>query len=416
MNIYTSGISGTGMGALALMAKEAGFSVYGSDLAEGAVSGELFRKGIPFRIGEQDGQYLQEIYDGPGVDWFVYTSALPDNHPELVLARKLGLRVSKRDELIAFLIDKLGLRLVAVAGTHGKTTTTAMIIWGCLELSIPISYLVGTTLPFAGAGSFEMDSKFMVYEADEYDRNFLHFSPWLAVLPAVSYDHPDIYPTIEDYRKAFAKFRGQSEEVVEGASAVPEEIRAGLTLPGKLRREDAGLAAVAISRMLEELGRDFSVSEIVGTLNRFPGVGRRFEEIAPGVYSDYAHHPEEISATLEMATEEASRKGFSGVVVVYEPHQNTRQHQMRGKYSSVFSEGSQLKRVFWLSTYLTRENPELPVIMPEEFVEELGLENVEVAKTDDSLAKKLRELREQGNLILLMTAGSADGWLRRVFG
>ena len=402
------------MGPLALMAKEAGFKVFGSDLAEGAVSGELFRKEIPFRVGEQDGKYLQEVYDTFGVDWFVHTSALPPDHPELVLARKLGIRVSKRDELIAFLIDKLGLRLVAVAGTHGKTTTTAMIIWACQELSIPVSYLVGTTLPFAGAGRFTPGSKFMVYEADEYDRNFLHFSPWLAVIPAVSYDHPDIYPTVADYERAFAKFRGQSEEVIEGDD-VPKEVSAGLMLSGEFRRKDAGLAVMAISRMLEELGRDFSISEIVEAINQFPGVGRRFERIALGVYTDYAHHPEEIAATLQLAEEEVVSQGLSGVVAVYEPHQNTRQHQIREGYPAAFSGFSKLARVFWLPTYLTREDMSLPVITPEEFVSDLGLDIAEGAELGDSLAEELIRLRDEGNLILLMTAGPADAWFRKVF-
>ena len=117
MNIYISGISGTGLGPLALMARDAGLSVSGSDLSEGAVASELARRNISVKFGDQDGKFLQEKFDGEGVDWFVYTSALPADHPELVLAKKLGLRISKRDELIAYLVDKLGLKMVAVAGT-----------------------------------------------------------------------------------------------------------------------------------------------------------------------------------------------------------------------------------------------------------------------------------------------------------
>ena len=94
------------MGPLALMAKEAGFLVFGTDIGEGAVTQELREKEIALEIGKQDGKYLKRVADEYGVDWFVYTSALPDDHPELVLAKKMGLKISKRDELIAFLVIK----------------------------------------------------------------------------------------------------------------------------------------------------------------------------------------------------------------------------------------------------------------------------------------------------------------------
>jgi len=131
MNIYISGISGTGMGPLALMAKQAGFTVWGSDLAKGAIYDELIAAGIEVRIGPQDGEFLKEKLK-EGVDWFVYTSALPGNHPELMLARESEVKYTKRDDFTAFLVEKLGLKMVAVAGTHGKTTTTAMIVWAAL--------------------------------------------------------------------------------------------------------------------------------------------------------------------------------------------------------------------------------------------------------------------------------------------
>ena len=127
MNIYISGISGTGMGPLALMAKTAGFEVSGSDLAEGAIYDELVKAGIDVKIGEQDGDFLKKKMKD-GVDWFAHTSALPEGHAELKIVREAGIKCTKRDDLTAFLVEKLGLKMVAVAGTHGKTTTTAMII------------------------------------------------------------------------------------------------------------------------------------------------------------------------------------------------------------------------------------------------------------------------------------------------
>lgn len=437
MNIYISGISGTGLGPLALMAKDAGLYVSGSDLAEGAVTRELAASGIEFVTGPQDGKFLQSQIDAAKVDWFVYTSALPDDHPELALARAAGIRVSKRDELIAYLVEKLGLKMVAVAGTHGKTTTTSMIVWTALNLGMPISYLVGTTLPFAEAGHYDASSEFLVYEADEYDRNFLHFFPWLSVITTVSYDHPDIYPTKLDYIKAFSKFEGQSENVIRGraleGAAVKNEVAETLdfsdkfTLAGEARRYDASLAMQAIFEMVEEAdmmvageslvggvsyaGRKIDEALIVEILNNFPGVGRRFERITDGVYSDYGHHPEEIAATIKMALEQAKIDGLSGVVAVYEPHQNTRQHEVRDGYRDAFAG---VKKLFWLPTYLVREDPDLPVITPGEFID--GLSNAEVgeaAEMGPELAEKLHDLHEASNLILLMTAGPADGWLRK---
>ena len=407
MNIYIAGISGTGMGPLALMAKRAGFTVFGSDLHEGAVAPELYKEDIPVKIGAQDGRFLQKCFDENGVDWFVHTSAMGADAPELKLAQSLGMRVSKRDELIAYLVEKLGLKMVAVAGTHGKTTTTALITWASLKLGLPASYLVGSTLPFAEAGSYSSDSEFLIYEADEYDRNFLKFYPWLSVITTVSYDHPDIYPTVEDYKAAFEKFMSQSEQVVQEPAA---EI-SGLTLAGEKRRYDAALATTAVLLMCEEVGKEVSASEIIEIMNDFPGVGRRFERISPGVYSDYGHHPEEIEATVEVAREEAKRTGCKGVVVVYEPHQNTRQHEVLNGYRKVF-EGAE--HVFWLPTYLTRENPDLKILQPVEFIARLSnSRDAEPAEISRELKGKLDKFLKDGYLLLFMSAGPLDDWVRK---
>ncbi|MBR2795967.1 hypothetical protein IKE13_02865 [Candidatus Saccharibacteria bacterium] len=414
MNIYISGITGTGMGPLALMARQAGFTVCGSDLNKGAIYDELIRAGIEVCIG-QDGEFLREKL-AEGVDWFCYTSALPDDHVELTLARGAGVKVTKRDDLTAFLVEKLGLKMVAVAGTHGKTTTTAMIVWAAMKLGLPISYLVGTTLGFAQSGSYHKGDKYFVYEADEYDRNFLKYHPWIAVVPAVSYDHPDIYPTREDYRLAFEQFKAQSERVIEDSSRYrPDDFR----LAGEARRRDASLAAEAVLQVAQDEAKgrgeklSFDGSRLVEILDEFPGVGRRFEKIKEGVYSDYAHHPEEIAATMDVVKDEKRLHGYKGVVVVYQPHQNTRQHEVREGYKDAFMGAD---KIFWLPTYLTRENPNLAVLTPEELTK--GLSNREVAETAEAnevLADKLKQYVLQGYLVILMTAGPADGWLRSVF-
>lgn len=400
------------MGPLALMAKNAGLTVFGSDLAAGPVTDELVRNGIQICLGNQDGEFLKTRAKQDGVDWFVYTSALPADHPELVMAKKLKLKISKRDEFISYLVKKLKLKMIAVAGTHGKTTTTAMIVWVAQQLGLPLSYMIGTTLPFAEAGHYDPRSKYFVYEADEYDRNFLAYHPWLAVIPVVSYDHPDIYPTLEDYQEAFRQFEAQSEEVLHA-----DGIAADITLAGEARRYDATLALDVLEKILPKsrgLAKKSNErrKKIVEILNQFPGVGRRFEQISEGYYSDYAHHPEEVAATVEIAKEEADQRGMKGVVAVYEPHQNTRQVEVVDGYKQAFMG---LEKLYWVPTFLTREKPGVKILQPKDFIEQLENSKIaEAAELDDKLAQELIAWHKKGFLVLLMSAGPADPWMRKV--
>lgn len=400
MKIYISGISGTGMGPLALMAKKAGISVFGSDLHEGAIYQELVDAGIEIEIGKQDGEFLKsKISDG--VEWFVHTSALPSDAPEMKVAREAGIRISKRDNLTEFLVQKLGLKMVAVAGTHGKTTTTSMIIWASLKLGLPVSYVVGSTLGFAPSGSYKDGDKYFIYEADEYDRNFLKYHPWLSVVVSVSYDHPDIYKTPEEYVEAFAQFKSQSENVILNTDFCD------FKLAGEARRTDAGLAMQAILKMAPDVEKE----KVIEILNEFPGVGRRFEKLSDGIYTDYAHHPEEIKATMDVALDQMDIDGKKGVVVVYQPHQNTRQHEVQDLYYDAFVGAS---KIFWLPTYLTREDESLPVLKPIDFINQLNnAEVAEEAELNDELFEQILKYRDDGYLVILMTAGPADEWLRK---
>lgn len=408
MKLYISGISGTGMGPLALMAKNAGLEVVGSDLNEGAIFPELIKNDITVKIGKQDGEFLREQIADDDV-WFVHTSALPEDHPELKLAREQGLKISKRDDLTEFLVKKLGLKMVAVAGTHGKTTTTSMIVFAGLELDLPIAYIVGTTLGFAPSGSYRSGDEFFVYEADEYDRNFLKYHPWLGVIPAVSYDHPDIYPTKVDYEAAFSQFESQCESVVKFTT-----LNEDVNLAGEVRRKDANLALEAIMAIAKDVSRnDITAQKVAEILSQFPGVGRRFEKIADGLYSDYAHHPEEIAATIEIAKEEAELKNKRGIVAIYQPHQNTRQYEVMRGYKTAFIG---VDKLFWLPTYITRENPELRTLSPLDLICEMeNPEIAEVAKLNNELADQIKDYLKQNYLVIMMTAGPADEWLRDNF-
>lgn len=409
MKVYISGISGTAMGALALFIKQAGFQVCGSDMRPGAITPALRKVGIEVFIGEQDGSFLKEKFDAGEVEWFLHTSALREDHKELVLAKELGIKVTKRDEMINLILRETGLKMVGVAGTHGKSTTTAMIIWACLKLGTPISWLEGTTLGFAPAGNFDKNSKFLIYEADEFDRNFLHFHPWLSVITVVDYDHKEIYPTKEIYDEAFEQFRKQSERVIENVSG--EEL---FSLAGKVRKIDAALALEAVKRIQAEAGLENSEEKIVEVLNQFPGAGRRFEKVGKNVYSDYAHLPEEIKATMDIASEEVEKLGLKGLVVLYEPLQNRRQYNIRDQYGDCFLKAQKL---FWLPSFLLREDPGQRVIPPAELIEYMDNKEIaEPAEMNNELAEKVKKYIDDGYLILLMSGGDADVWLRKSFG
>jgi len=411
MNIYFSGIGGVGIGPLAEIAYDAGYDVAGSDVEESLVTNELRQHGINVST-TQDGTFLKARHSDRPIDWFVYTSALPDNHPELVLARKLGIHTAKRDELLAHIIDEKSLKLVAIAGTHGKTTTTGMLIWALQKLGVPISYSIGTTITFGPSGKFDPASEYFVYECDEFDRNFLHFSPYLSLITSIDYDHSDTYRTANDYLDAFRQFAAQSGQVVawndqhsESFDSLPQvsllnpsEINTKLSIIGEHNRRNATLVQVA----LKQLGFTNETDDI---LANFPGTGRRFEKLADNLYSDYGHHPVEIAATLQLASELSDN-----VVLVYQPHQNIRQHEIRSQYTDQFEKA---ETIYWLPTYLAREDPNLPILKPEELIQNItNKDHIRIVDFNDELWDIIQKERDEGKLVLFMGAGKIDGWLR----
>ena len=412
MNIYFSGIGGVGIGPLAEIACDVGYEVTGSDLEESLMTNELRKRDVQINIG-QDGSFLKACHDQKPIDWLIYTASLPVDHPELVLAQQLGIKIAKRDELIAHIIEEKGLKLIGVAGTHGKTTTTGMMIWTMLQLGIPVSYSIGTTIGFGPSGHFDPQSEYFVYECDEFDRNFLHFSPYLSIITSLDYDHPDTYATEADYRQAFAQFASQSRqvlawhdqhaEVFDGLSQVsllePTQVNQTIGVSGLYNRRNATLVQTAI----KQLG--FS-QDTDSALSRFPGTDRRFEKLAKHLYSDYGHHPVEIAATLQLAREVSDR-----VVLIYQPHQNIRQHEIRDDYTDQFELAED---VYWLPTYLSREDPQLAILQPEDLIQNItNKEHVHVADFNDELWGIIQAARTEGKLVLGMGAGAIDGWLRQ---
>ena len=222
MNIYFSGIGGVGIGALASIAHSAGYKVFGSDQNSSLMTEELLKKDVEIEIGKQDGSFLKSKFINDGIDWFVYTAALPKDHPELKTAQELGIKITKRDELLNEIITSKNLKLIAISGTHGKTTTTGMAIWAFKQLNIPVSWSIGTTISFGESGFFDPKSEYFIYEADEFDRNFLHFTPAVSLITSIDHDHTDIYKTEQDYFDAFTEFGAQSDFIISWKDQHPE--------------------------------------------------------------------------------------------------------------------------------------------------------------------------------------------------
>lgn len=426
MHIYFSGLGGVGIGPLAEIAHQAGFEVSGSDLTRSLMTDQLESQGITVAIG-QDGSQIADAHAKNPIDWFVYTAALPSNHPELTYARDHGIRTSKRDELLAEIIREKNLKLIAVAGTHGKTTTSGLFAWVFKHLGIPVSYTVGTTLSFGPSGAYDPESRYFVYECDEYDRNMLHFEPYITVITSLDHDHVDTYPHEDDYRQAFVQFLEQSnkaylwEKDLRYLQTDPQtDLEAydelmdlsHIKLAGDHVRHNAYLVEKVMSDLFkrDEIGKwklenGESQEKIVEAINTFPGTNRRMEKLADNLYSDYGHHPAEIAATLQLARELSDH-----VVLVYQPHQNTRQHDVRGEYkdSMILAE-----KIYWLPTYLTREDELLEVLTPGQLID--GLSNkgsAESAELDDALWNTVQSHRSAGHLVLIMGAGTIDSWVR----
>ena len=415
MRLYFSGIGGVGIGPLAEIAADAGHAVMGSDREKSIMSKHIEEKNIEV-FYSQDGKQLKQMHDEMPINWFIHTSALPLDHPELATAKELGIRTSKRDEFLAEFITSHKLKLVAVAGTHGKTTTTGMVIWTMKQLGIPVSYSVGTTISYGASGQYDDASEYFIYECDEFDKNFLHFEPHTSIITSLNHDHVETYPTINHYRNAFVQFLEKSNTSImwqkdyqylatdpKADCIIYDEHNdmSSISLPGLHMRQNAYLVVKTLQRLFPHVEE----KEILDAVNSFPGTTRRFEKLDDNLYTDYAHHPDEIKATLQMAKELSA-----SVVAVYQPHQNMRQHELKASYTDCFESADE---IYWLPTYLTREDPALETLTPKDLTGKLTNEAVlHYADLDDALWQNINRHRSAGRLVICMGAGSIDEWIR----
>lgn len=426
MHIYFCGIGGTGLGPLALIAHQAGYQVSGSDKQDSQYLDYLRKHGInDITVGQNTESIANQHAKAP-IDWVVYSSAVEmenKKHPELTFARKQGFKVTKRDELLNEIIKDKHLKLIAIAGTHGKTTTTAMMIWLLQQLGIPVSYSVGAKISFGDMGHFDPSSEYFVYECDEYDYNFLSFHPFLSLITGVDWDHADVYPTRKSYESAFVDFVHQSHRTIvwdDDAAKLKlqddhkvsviknaDEATTSLTLAGLVNRKDAWQVIAALQHITET-----PFSDVIDIMNRFPGVSRRFEQIIPNLYSDYAHTPEKIRGALQLAREVAGED----VIVVYEGLHNTRQHFIKKDLKHLFDG---VKKLLVVPSYLAREDKNLKLLSPRDLIGLTSqLKNAEAHELNQELADTITQHLDAGDTVVCLTAGggnSLDEWLRATF-
>lgn len=425
MHVYFSGIGGTAIGPLALIALQTGYKVSGSDKQNSEYIEYLKKKGISdIHIG-QSNENIRSSHSKNPIDWMVFSSAVTienPNHPELLFARENNIKITKRDELLNKILEDSNKKLFAVAGTHGKTTTTAMAIWLFKELGVDVSYSVGAKIPFGDMGHFSENSEYFVYECDEFDRNFLAFNPYISVISGIDYDHHEIFPTKESYNQAFEQFLYQSDHKVMWVSDLSkigletndkfmvlddnDPYLNSLAILGEVNRKDAFLVIAAIHKLTKE-----PLDKLIGLMESFPGLSRRFEKISDNLYSDYAHTIPKIEGCLQLASEVSK-----DIVVVYEPLTDRRQHHIKSEYKDLFKG---VEKLYWVPSYLAREDPKQEILSPEDLIKEISNPEIaEPAELDQSLKENIQKHTESGDLVVCLSGGgggSLDEWLRQQF-
>ena len=378
------GIAGAGMSALAELLVRRGANVTGCDNSL-AGAADLQRLGLSLQQGH-DPSHVE------GARAVVVTSAVPKNHPELERARSLGIPVIRRAEALGEAVA--GTTLVAVAGTHGKTTTTVLTTEALRAAGLDATGVVGGRVGSWGGNLSEGGEDVFVVEADEYDRSFLALAPTIAVVTNVEADHLDIYRDLDDIRETFATFVRAARKIVlcaddQGANtlkvpAAAEIFRYGIASPdARVRAANLALSPDS-SRYTVEFDGDVlgsvtlpvpgrhnvlnslaaiatglalgaTVEAMANGLARFAGVERRFQRLGEtggiAIVDDYAHNPTKVRAALETA-----RVAFPGrrLVAAFQPHLFTRTRD----FAREFGESLSVADVVLLTEiYPAREKP-----------------------------------------------------------
>lgn len=442
-HIHFIGVGGTGLSAIARVLLEQGLEVSGSDLNHSPLFTSVREAGGSVFLGHR-AENIQ------GADLVIRSSAIPDDNPEVQAALAAGIPVLKRVDFLGQLTA--GKKVLAVAGSHGKTTTTSMVAWILSDLGLDPSFIVGGVVSDLDTNAHAGRGDYFVIEADEYDYMFLGLRPSIAAVTNIEHDHPDIFPTLESFEDAFRRFAANLEPdgtlIVcgedPGARALGEVLKSGQTLkvygfgkmdwdysahqlsvnpsagmdfelrvlnpegetrlpvslliPGKHNVLNA-LAAIAI---LDSLG--FDRERIVQSLGAFSGSGRRFEirgEVN-GVLlvDDYAHHPTEIQATLS-----AARNAYPDryIRAVWQPHTYSRTTTLFDDFTKAFQDADQ---VLVLDVYEAREAKPNDFVMLD-LINAIKHKNVLYLPENDQVAAYLEDDLAIGDMLLIFTAGDA---------
>jgi UDP-N-acetylmuramate--alanine ligase len=378
--LHFIGIGGAGMSGLALVCRELGAEVTGSDRAESSYMERLRAGGIEPVVGHDESNLPEDTE-------VVVSTAIGDDNSELALARARGLVEHRRGELLAELCRQPGKKLIAVAGAHGKTTTSAMLAWALRGLGTEPAFFVGGEVPGLGpeggaANAGWGEGEWVVAEADESDGSFRHLEPEIAVVTNVEMDHHAHWKSLDELTAAFRRFLESADAaVVPNAPKFPLEQRSmvrfaedilygdhslrpaargfsqgspgprdlRLAVPGAHNRANARAALAALGLA------GFDLDAAAAGLADFPGVRRRLElkgtRNGATVYDDYAHHPTEVRAALEALREEDPVK----LTAVFQPHLYSRTKELFEDFGAALALADE---VFVLDIYAARENPD----------------------------------------------------------
>ena len=343
------------MSGLALVARRLGATVTGSDQAESSYCERLREAGIEPVIGHD----AANVPEGAEV---VVSTAIPEENPELTAARAAGARVLHRGDLLGEL-SKMK-RVIAVGGTHGKTTTASMAALALIETGRDPAFLIGGELRAAGTNAAWGEGEWAVIEADESDRSFLKLNRDVAVVTNIELDHHATYGSLGELEEAFAEFTEPASVVITEGVLQAQNVRLG---PGTSEFEIEGvpvalrvpgahnvLNAVAALAALRAAG--VPIEEAAPALAGFTGAGRRFEHhgttgSGADVYDDYAHHPTEVRATLEAARTLEPRR----LVACFQPHLYSRTRMLAREFGRALALAD---LVVVLDVYRARERPE----------------------------------------------------------
>ncbi len=351
MHIHLIGIGGIGLSALAQYYLSEGCNVVGTDLSDSEIVTLLKKKGAKILVGKHKSTNLSLK-----TDLVVYSPAVADDNPELKKAEKLGMEIKTYPQALGDLTRKYF--TIAVSGTHGKSTTSAMLSLVMIKAGLDPTVIIGTKLKEFNNSNFRKGkSKYLVIEADEYKKSFLNYNPDIIILTNIEEDHLDYYKNLKSIMDSFGKFLGRiaddgylvvnddDDNVTKILKAQKSklhikkyslkkqearEIEKILKIPGKHNVSNA-LAALRCAQILK-----IDDSKILEALSQFKGSWRRFDIFKLKnitLISDYAHHPTEIEKTLEAAREKYPNKKIR---CVFQPHQYQRTFYLFEEFVRVF--------------------------------------------------------------------------------